>query len=361
MSKCRIIYWGILIAIIGIIFSLSVWAKSDEPVSSSSINTPKVGYGVHDLTIKNPLTDCRIIMPTSVEKDKPVKIYFATTYDYGTFASGSFLHDGWHKASHRYETSIPKYSWSISNSKGRALASGILTKGNSITFTPKEIGTIQVKCTAMCKCSPSPKYAYVGITQWTKTLMPTVSFQKVMATAVCPVEEKAHQAAPPSEKSDEEPALPKPVTHWLTPSVEHTSLWENRRKDFNKDYGYSSSALSQSISLSKYMKKPDPRPRYANVYWSGEKLILSAKADKMTTSIKASIPGTQYSTYLHRENGKWIGALWSPSMKEFWSGNRPTSVTIDFLGQCQDGKTLKRSLDIIISGNIFSDTLHRVI
>ena len=155
-----------------VVLCLLACSYSYAATTASSVSVSKVGYGVRDLTIFNPFTSCTISCNSSVVKGNSIKITFSSKYAKSKQAKGSFLHDGWNKEGHMYESSKPKYSWSIKKGTTK-VASGTST---SYTFTPSSTGTYTVSCAATLTAKPSPAVAYVGITHWTQTKMPSQDF-----------------------------------------------------------------------------------------------------------------------------------------------------------------------------------------
>lgn len=150
-----------------LVMSLSVYTASGKTIS-------KVGYGVRDLTLANPISSCKVSCATTVTKGNQIKISFTCSYNKTSYAKGRFLHDGWHESTHKYVTDKPTYAWYIS--KG----SNIIANGSksSYAFTPSSTGTYTVAYAATCKAKPNPSVAYVGIIEWTATKMPTITFTK---------------------------------------------------------------------------------------------------------------------------------------------------------------------------------------
>lgn len=347
----------------------------------------KVGYGVRDLTLTSPIDSCKISCPSTITKGETITIDFSTSYEKSASAKGKFLHDGWHTAAHKYVADKPTYIWTITNSSGKVLKS-VSGLAAYAMFTPTSIGTYTVQCQSVITYRPNPNVAYVGITNWTTTKMPSFTFKKsakAKTFTVKSVVKKKAQAKPkvvekpkakaetkkstpakkPEAKKKETPKKPSPApavteSHWLKPVVFHTDIWEASRKAYNKKIG-KSGVNAKTITLAKYKGLAKPRGRYSNVFWAGEKLMLAATADSKAKSITVKIKDTSYSTTLKKQNGQWEGSLWSLSMANHWKNSYPAGVKVVFTAKYSDDKSLSKTVNIIVDQSAYKDILHRLL
>lgn len=342
-----------MLLVLGLAFTFVADGWADSKVEwNASKEIPVVGYGVRDLVVSNPISSCTTVAPSQASVSKPITIYFLSNYSASQNAKGKFLHDGWHYNIHPFESKNLKYSWKIYN-QNTMISHGILSDGNSITYVPMKAGPITVKCQVTCEATPVPSYASVGITQWTKTAMPVLTFgQKAEDVTIMVTKGETTIHPDPVEVKEEESPM-----HFMEAYVEHTPAWDKRRTSLNtcgKD-------LSKTPTLDQYLKEATPRPRYDNVFWIGEKLILEADTDEDAIRVSASARGTDYSTSLTKEEGRWVGSLWTMSMLDIIRFDKPYDITLDFTSTYKDGTTATDSVTIILWGNIYSDILHRVI
>ncbi|GLX66204.1 hypothetical protein [Paenibacillus glycanilyticus] len=124
----------------------------------------------------------------------------------------------------------------------------------------------------------------------------------------------------------------------LTGYVKHTEQWDEHRKEFN---------------LEKSGREDSPRGY--NVFWAGEKFLLSAtttntgtatKADRVEVAMKNN-SATLASTNTSRSN--WQGELWEASFSELRKG----PLTFEFTAYYNNGVVKRDSVTVQIEGNVY--------
>ncbi|MCQ2550678.1 MAG: hypothetical protein MJ146_00595 [Clostridia bacterium] len=303
------------------------------------------GYGVRNVTLDSTIKSVSISCPSSASKGDNVTASFSASYEKQKTARASFLHDGWNSEGHSYVTGSPSFKYTVTRA-GKTLKSG---SSKSVTFNASTNGTYTVIVTATVKATPNPKTAYVGVTNWTWTTMPTFTFTKTVSKKVT-----VNTKAIPEPKEEVKPV----ISLFLNPRVYHTDQWNTYRKRVNERMG-KSGINSSTISLTKF-KGMNPRPRYLNVFWAGERIMLSATTDPTVTSVTASILGTTYIASL-KKGTKWTGSLWNKNMKTKWKGKYPASVTVLFTATYEDGKIITEAVNILMDGDVYDDLIHRAI
>lgn len=129
----------------------------------------------------------------------------------------------------------------------------------------------------------------------------------------------------------------------LTGYVKHTDQWDDKRKEFNK--------------------KQSGSPRGYNVFWAGEKFILSAVTTNTGTATKADRVEVKMKTYsesLSSSNSSrtsWQGELWDASFEELVKG----PLTFEFTAYYNNGIVKRDSVTIQIEGNVYDIvSVHRL-
>jgi len=112
-----------------------------------------------------------------------------------------------------------------------------------------------------------------------------------------------------------------PIELFLVGYVDHTTQWNLNRINYNQ-----------------YFTGTDYNPRGYNVFFPGEKFLLSADTIHMTSpifitanSVHVSIEGKSFSTYLSKVNNSfWIGSLWDDSMVNWKSQDLMFLFTVNY-------------------------------
>lgn len=130
----------------------------------------------------------------------------------------------------------------------------------------------------------------------------------------------------------------------ITGAVNHTTEWNQNRINYNMKHSGTQNS-----------------PRAYNVFWSGEKFMLSSVTEGKPTSVCVQILGTSYSTYLNSSDlDNWDGSLWEESMINKWGRTSPVTLTFRFTAKYSNGKTLTDDVNIIIDSQDDYWVLHRL-
>ncbi|TDP59631.1 hypothetical protein [Aminicella lysinilytica] len=124
-------------------------------------------------------------------------------------------------------------------------------------------------------------------------------------------------------------------------SVGHTEKWDRNRNDYNSNCS------------------PENR-RGSEVFWSGEKFILTAKvtsADR-PSAVTAEIEGTSYKAALVFEGGVWKGELFNRSMIERWGRNGSEKLKFLFTTSA-DGKQVTDRVEVFVDDRDNYWEMHR--
>ncbi len=172
----------------------------------------------------------------------------------------------------------------------------------------------------------------------------------------------------------------------------HTEKWEDKRLLFNKKYKFSETGIVEKpleISYKDYMERNTPRPRYSNVFWTGEKFMLEAevlgkpkkviaklyenndgkwkyagietglengiksgKGDKGGTATRGS--ETDFATTVYK------GQMWQRDFVHRWGLTKPEHLKVVFIADYGNNKLITDEVFIIVDGTLSSELLHRV-
>ncbi|MBB3069431.1 hypothetical protein FHS14_002421 [Paenibacillus baekrokdamisoli] len=119
--------------------------------------------------------------------------------------------------------------------------------------------------------------------------------------------------------------------------VGHTALWDQRRKDYN---------LSES--------KNEDSPRGYEVFWAGEKFILSAQTTitgTLTQAERVVVTMNSYKVELTASNDdhtRWNGELWEESLEKLANG----PITFTFKAIYNNGTIKISTVTVTINGNV---------
>lgn len=132
----------------------------------------------------------------------------------------------------------------------------------------------------------------------------------------------------------------------LTGYVKHTEQWDEKRKEFNK----------------KQSGKEDS-PRGYNVFWAGEKFLLSASTTNTGTATKADrveVSMKSYSASLTSMNSSragWQGELWEKAFNDLKKG----PLNFEFTAYYNNGIVKRDTVTVQIEGNVYDIVgVHRV-
>lgn len=124
----------------------------------------------------------------------------------------------------------------------------------------------------------------------------------------------------------------------LTGYVKHTEQWDDYRKEFNKKESGNENS-----------------PRGYNVFWAGEKFLLSAATTATGTAAKADrveVKMKSYSTSLTSTNSSrssWQGELWENAFSDFKKG----PLNFEFTAYYNNGIVKRDTVTIQIEGNVY--------
>ncbi len=149
----------------------------------------------------------------------------------------------------------------------------------------------------------------------------------------------------------------------LLSAVDHTESWDRNRIDYNMaNLGISGEDVVSDPY--EYMNTPLPRLRGKNVFWPGERLVLTAEIGGSPTSVSASLLGYPGASAVLRFKGKagelpelalseeeqryiYTGELWDSSMADTLAKDGPGQETVRFTAVYADGEKLVFDVPII--------------
>ena len=159
----------------------------------------------------------------------------------------------------------------------------------------------------------------------------------------------------------------------ITASVYHTDQWEINRKRFN--LYYSNDEINRITPFEEYSAMGVPRKRGTNVFWAGERFLLSASVAGNAKSVTAEIlEKPSYKTTLQKSGvistGKsdtshdpaevmWTGDLWNAALAEQLRTDDPTLLTFRFTAFYTDGSTKSYDVPVIADNSLEYWLLHR--
>ena len=151
----------------------------------------------------------------------------------------------------------------------------------------------------------------------------------------------------------------------ITGTVYHTDQWEQNRVKFNK--AKFNATVNKEFTLTEYLAQKAPRKRGTNVFWSGEKFMLSADVASTPTEVTCQIKGTNYITAMKstgKKNAKnetiYQGSLWSENMVNKWGNKVPEELTFLFVAKYRGGIVKEHEVTVIVDNMIPYWQLHRV-
>ncbi|PKM84456.1 MAG: hypothetical protein CVU86_07160 [Firmicutes bacterium HGW-Firmicutes-11] len=148
-------------------------------------------------------------------------------------------------------------------------------------------------------------------------------------------------------------------------AVTHTDQWDENRKRYNL-LRFSEEG-NRVMSLTEYRGQPLPRLRGSNVFWSGERFLLSADVAGDPLSVEATIPSAGYRTLLtdtgrRNSEGERIfeGSLWDASMQRRWGQREPGEVVFTFTAEYRGGTSVSSEAAVIVDNSTDHWQLHRL-
>ena len=148
-------------------------------------------------------------------------------------------------------------------------------------------------------------------------------------------------------------------------SVYHTDDWDDNRKKYN--LFYFKEEFNQPISYSDYLAMRVPRKRGANVFWAGERFLLSASVAGNPEKVTVQISGTTDQTSLvdtgrKNRDGESIyqGSLWNSSMVHRWGRKKPEEVDFRFVAHYSGNNTKVFDTKVILDSGTDYWLLHRL-
>ncbi len=148
--------------------------------------------------------------------------------------------------------------------------------------------------------------------------------------------------------------------------VFHTEEWDQNRKKYNLSlFG---EEYNSPVSYSEYLAMSPPRKRGTNVFWAGERFLLSAEAGGSPKRVTAEILGTPgykavlESTGRKNQQGETVyqGELWDRSMLDRWGRREPTRLTFRFTAEYEGGLTKTFDEEVIVDSSVNYWLLHRL-
>lgn len=151
----------------------------------------------------------------------------------------------------------------------------------------------------------------------------------------------------------------------ITGAVTHTDQWEENRKRYNL-LRFSEEG-NRRMTLAEYQELPLPRLRGSNVFWSGERFVLSAAVAGDPLLVEVAIPSAGYRTLLtntgrRNSEGERIfeGSLWDASMQRRWGQKDPEEVDFLFTAEYADGTAVSFDASVIVDNSTDHWQLHRL-
>ncbi|MDR2770475.1 MAG: hypothetical protein LBB57_00395 [Clostridiales Family XIII bacterium] len=147
--------------------------------------------------------------------------------------------------------------------------------------------------------------------------------------------------------------------------VFHTDLWDENRKRYNlKLFG---EEVNRASVFADYTGLAAPRPRGANVFWSGERFMLRACVAGNPLSVRCAINGyPAYATAMTNSGRKtaadeWIyeGSVWQSDMINLWGRTAPVELSFVFTADYEGGITKTHEARVIVDTYEDYRQLHR--
>ncbi|MDO4552456.1 MAG: hypothetical protein Q4C22_02855, partial [Bacillota bacterium] len=148
-------------------------------------------------------------------------------------------------------------------------------------------------------------------------------------------------------------------------AVSHTEAWDQNRKKYN--LARFSKEYNEAVSFDTYTALSKPRPRYGNVFWSGEEFLLEAAVAGSPFSVSAQIAGTAYSTPLANTGRRndagealYSGSLWDEAMVNQWGRQSPESLSFVFTARYPEDVVKTHTVSVILDTDTDYWQLHRL-
>jgi hypothetical protein len=152
----------------------------------------------------------------------------------------------------------------------------------------------------------------------------------------------------------------------ITGRVYHTDEWDGNRKKYNVSlFG---EEFNQRVSYEEYFAMKVPRKRGTNVFWSGERFLLSAEVAGTPERVTVEIPeAAGYQTLLTATGTKnpqgetiYRGELWDKSMLNRWGKSKPRQITFRFTAEYEGGVEKIYEETVIVDNTTDFWLLHRL-
>jgi hypothetical protein len=159
------------------------------------------------------------------------------------------------------------------------------------------------------------------------------------------------------------------ITGW----VNHTPQWDANRKKYNLKRFFDE--VNRISLFHDYKALTVPRPRGTNVFWSGEKFMLSAETegtpsrvsvDLMDSDSSGGFRNTGYSAVLTKagtgsgRTEQWQGSLWDRAMINRWGRKQPEELLFVFTAFYSGGTTKTHQVRVILDSENDYWQLHRL-
>lgn len=148
--------------------------------------------------------------------------------------------------------------------------------------------------------------------------------------------------------------------------INHTDQWEKNRKKynlhlFNEEY-------NMPVTYVDYSASKPPRKRGTNVFWSGERFLLSADVAGSPQKVTVEILGASNYQKVLSSTGKksprgetiYQGELWDSTMLNRWGKSKPQQVDFRFTAEYAGGVTKTFDDYVIVDNNMDYWLLHRL-
>lgn len=148
---------------------------------------------------------------------------------------------------------------------------------------------------------------------------------------------KTGDKVPEGEEKTAEPAL--------YGEAAHTARWEENRQAFN--------LFCAETGTAELYRRED-------VFWPGEKLILSAGAEgeNLPDFVRVAIVGTPFETRLARKGDGYFGSLFDTRMIDRWGLERPEKIRLCFSAQI-DGRLIMDEVSVVMDRRQPCWVMHR--
>lgn len=148
--------------------------------------------------------------------------------------------------------------------------------------------------------------------------------------------------------------------------VYHTDEWDKNRKKYNLNFF--GTEFNQEIDFAQYVRLKVPRKRGTNVFWSGERFMLTAHVAGSPVRVTAEIIGyPAFKTALVDRGDKnslgeriYKGNLWDRTMLGLWGRDAPQLLKVLFTAEYKDGLVKTCEVEVIVDSRTDYWLLHRL-